>query len=97
MTDVLSSINSVLQDPAVQAGIGILGKFKPEIGLAIELVAAIARDWQTNSEINAAIKILDERIAEHIRALTTSKMTDEEQFELEIRLHELLAVIMKLQ
>lgn len=97
MTSVLSSINSVLQDPAVRAGIGIIGKFKPEIGLALELVAAIARDWQTHSEIHAAIKILDERIANYVRILTTTKMSDEEQLELEIRLHELLAVIMQLQ
>jgi hypothetical protein len=97
MTDVLSAINGVLQDPAVQAGIGVLGKFKPEIGLALELVTVIAREWQTSNEINAAIRIIDNMIADHIRVLATTKMSDEAQFELEVRLHELLTIVLKIQ
>lgn len=94
MSDLLQTLNN----PAVQQGLGLLTVTRPELGLAIQLVTALLNGWKQQSEINVAIKALDMRAAQHIKALVdpNNKMHALERTELEIRLHELLTVLIKL-
>jgi hypothetical protein len=92
----MSTLNDVLSNPALQAGIGILTKTRPEIGLALRLVSSLLSGWNEQHELNAAIKVIDDMAAEHVKRLATQKLHPIEQNEIEIRLHELLTVLVKL-
>jgi hypothetical protein len=92
----MSNLNDVLSNPALQAGIGIFTKTRPEIGLALQVVSSLLNGWHEQSQINAAITVIDARAAEHVKRLATQKLSSTEQNEIEIRLHELLSILMKL-
>lgn len=92
----MTSLNDVLSSPALQAGIGLLSKTRPEIGLALQIAVSLLQGWQEQSEMNAAIAEIDARAAFHVKRLATEKLSLVEQGEIEIRLHELLTVLIKL-
>lgn len=94
MTDGLLD---VVNNPAVRHGIGILAKTRPEIGLALNVVVALMQQWSTQSQISAAIIVLDKRAAAHIKRLATVKMSEVERDEIEIRLHEVLSILMDME
>jgi hypothetical protein len=93
---VLGNIDSVLQNPVTQAGINVLAKSNPLLWGTLQLVIDLSHGWKTESDINEAVKIIDQRAAYYIHKLATETLHVEEQHEIEIRLHELLGIIVKL-
>ena len=93
MTDTL---DSVLHNPAFQTGIGILVKTRPEIGLALQLITSLVQGWHEQSELNVAIIAIDGMAAEHVKRLMLPNIHPLERAEIEVRLHELLTVLIKL-
>lgn len=92
----MSSLNDALSNPAVKAGLGLLTASRPELGLALQLATSLLQGWHEQAEINAAIAAIDARAAEHVKRLATAKLSPIEQQEIEVRLHELLTVLIKL-
>jgi len=89
MTDTL---NDVLNNPAIKTGLGLLVASRPELGLALQLAMSLLNGWHEQAQIKA----IDARAAEHLKRLTTHTISDLERSEIEIRLHELLTVLIKL-
>jgi hypothetical protein len=92
----MSDLSTALSNPAVQAGLGLLTTARPDIGLALQVVTTLLQGWKEKSQINVAIKAIDARAAEHVNRLATQKLHPVERSEIEIRLHELLTVLIKM-
>lgn len=90
------TLNDILSNPAYQAGIGLLTKTHPHIGLALQFASLLLQQRHEEHEIKAAIAVIDKQAAMHVRRLATEKLHSVEQSEIEIRLHELLVVLVKL-
>jgi len=93
MTDTL---NDVLNNPAIKTGLELLMASRPELGLALSVATTLLNGWNEQAQTNTAIKTIDVRAAEHIKRLATQKLRPTEQNEIEIRLHELLTILIKL-
>lgn len=93
MSDTLLN---VLENPALQAGLSIVTTANPVLGLSLKLVRSLLEGWATQSDLNEAIKIIDGMCAEHIKRLALVQLNPIERNEIEIRLHELLTVLVKL-
>lgn len=93
---LLHNIDAVLRNSTTQTAIAIISRTRPEIGLAIQLLSSLASGWSTEADINEAIALIDKRAAEHIQKLASDKLHVVEREELEIRLHELLTILVKL-
>lgn len=92
----MSDLLNILESPVAQVGIGILVKSNPEIGLALDLFKMLAQGWQMKHDIDVASQAIDSMAAEHMRRLLSKDITPFERSEVEIRLHELLTVLIKL-
>jgi hypothetical protein len=92
MSDLLDTLNN----PVLQTGLSVLTKSNPALGLALDLFKTLAQGWQTNHEISVAIKAIDKRAAQHIKRLISKDISKFARSELEIRLHEDLAILMQL-
>ena len=92
----MSNLNDVLTNPIFKTGLGLLAKTQPEIGFALELASTLLQGWHDQAQINATIIAIDVRAAEHIKRLATEKLHSFERSEIEIRLHELLTILIKL-
>jgi len=90
------SLSNVLQNPAFQTGLGLIMKANPALDLALQAVSLLAQGWQTQSEINEAIRFIDNIAAEHVKRLLNQDIHPKERSEIEIRLHEDLTILMKL-
>jgi hypothetical protein len=92
----MTNLNDTLSSPAVKAGLGLLTASRPELAIALQLATSLLNGWHEQSQINAAITAIDARAAEHVKRLATQKLSLVEQNEVEVRLHELLTVLIKL-
>lgn len=91
-----SDLLDVLGNPALQEGLLILTRARPEIGLALQVVSSLIRGWSEKAELNAAVVAINSRAAEHVKRLALGGLSSFERTEVEVRLHELLSVLIKL-
>lgn len=90
----MSNLKQTLANPAIQSGLGILTTARPDIGIALQIVATIADGLHDNP----IIKIIETKIANHITRLASDKNLHElERREIETRLHELLSIVVQVQ
>jgi len=92
----MSDLRSVLANPALSTGINLLTTARPEIGLALQVVSMLLDGWREQENINAAVVAIDALAAEHVKKLLRGGLHPAEQREIEIRLHELLTVLIKI-
>lgn len=92
----MSDLNDVLTSPAIKAGLGVLTVTRPEIGLALQLAVSLLNGWHQEAQVNVAIATIDSMAAEHVKRLALTTLNPVERNEIEIRLHELLTVLIKL-
>lgn len=92
----MSEILNILESPVLQTGVSILTKSNPEIGLLLDLFKTIFQGWQIKHDISVAVQAIDRRAAEHMKRLMVTTISPFERSELEIRLHELLTMLVKL-
>lgn len=84
-----SRIAGILTDPVVKI---FLATAHPEIAVAIDLALKLI----TSIQSNPAIEAVDLMIAEHIKKLSSAHLVDADRQETEIRLHELLRLLVRL-
>ena len=87
MTDVLSNVQAVLNNPLVKQGIRVAS---PEVALGLEIIEGLfAKPMREASEV---LKVIDKRLAELLKQLAESKSKLAIR-ELEVRIHELLEIL----
>lgn len=88
-SNLLSKVNAVLSNPVIRTGIKVAS---PEVGLALEIVRTFSSTQRTRTA-NEVIKVIDQRLSEHLHMLGDQGISKGFRSELEIRVHELLGTL----
>jgi len=92
----MDNLLAILENPIVQDSVMVLTKTRPEIGIVLQLAIAILKSIDEHHQMNVAIQAVDKMATEHIKQLIASDLSPTYRSEIEIRLHEVLTVLVRL-
>lgn len=89
----MDEVQKILKNPLVSQGLKTVA---PQVALGVDIVTAMFASQRRKPRVEDILSIIDKRLAEVLKALATTESKHYRQ-ECEIRAHELLGVLNKLE